>query len=63
MIPMSSNTHHLAENLKAETVAQLITLSMNKMIEDIHHLSFECPEMFLVDVAIHAIEHGKLLTW
>ena len=62
MIPMSTNTHHLAENLKAETVTQLITPSMNKLIDDIH-LSFECPEMFFVDVAIHAIEHGKLLTW
>ena len=62
VIPMSSNTNHRAENLKAETITQLITPSMNKLIDDIH-LSFECPEMFLVDVAIHAIEHGKLLTW
>ena len=60
---MSPNTHHVAENQKAETITQLITPSMNILIDDDIHLSFECPEMFLVDVAIHAIEHGKLLIW
>lgn len=62
VIPTSSKIEHLAENLKAENVKVHLTPSMIQMINEIH-LSFDCQTMFLIDVALSAIEHGNLLTW